>query len=63
MIVEIDGKQVESMDDVIAVVDSKKPGDEVELRVAARVQEPDGEGEARRAPEQRWLERPGPAGA
>jgi S1-C subfamily serine protease len=33
VIVEIDGKGVRSMDEVIGVVDSKKPGDEVNLKV------------------------------
>jgi S1-C subfamily serine protease len=33
VLVGIDGKQVESMDDVIRVVSSKKPGDEVTLEV------------------------------
>ncbi len=29
----IDGKKVKSMDDVISIVDSKKPGDEVTLEL------------------------------
>ena len=33
MLVGIDGKQVKSMDDVIQVVSSKKPGDEVTLEL------------------------------
>jgi S1-C subfamily serine protease len=33
VIVEIDGKAVDSMDDVISHVDSKKPGDEVTLKL------------------------------
>jgi S1-C subfamily serine protease len=33
VIVEIDGKQVKSMEDVIGVVDSHQPGDEVSLEL------------------------------
>ena len=33
MLVAIDGKKVKSMDDVIGIVDSKKPGDEVTLEL------------------------------
>jgi S1-C subfamily serine protease len=33
VIVEIDGKAIRSMDEVISVVDSKKPGDDVQLKV------------------------------
>jgi S1-C subfamily serine protease len=31
VIVEVDGQPVESMTDVIAAVDAKQPGDEIEL--------------------------------
>ena len=47
VVTQMDGIPIRSMDQVIAAVDAKKPGDQVELRLSARFQELGDKGEAR----------------
>ena len=49
VLTKIDGKQVKSMEDVIRVVDSKEPGDQVTLTLLRGKQRAHREGHARRA--------------
>ena len=55
VLVAIDGKKVESMDDVIGVVSSKKPGDEVTLELRR--------GEQKRSVKVKLGDRPASAGS